>query len=202
MRKTSILTLLLCMIAALTMTSCLSDDDDDSGLTREEQHTAYLSVAGEHSGQLVYYDSIFTSKPSKVDSVAARVNFDTDSTVTVYNFRVNSIAHFVQDATAKACLENAPAQILKCNTIFYGLSPVTFHILPQKLTFSTTADGKPHTITLVFYAGYPNSYGVKSGKSLGLQIVLGGVFLDYENITGGTNLLANGLALPFIFNAK
>ena len=46
MRKTSILTLLLCMIAALTMTSCLSDDDDDSGLTREEQHTAYLSVAG------------------------------------------------------------------------------------------------------------------------------------------------------------
>ena len=202
MKKTSILTLLLCMTAALTMTSCLSDDDDDSGLTREEQHTAYLSVSGEHSGQLVYYDSIFTSKPSKVDSVAARVNFDTDSTVTVYNFRVNSIAHFVQDATAKACLENAPAQILKCNTIFYGLSPVTFHILPQKLTFSTTADGKPHTITLAFYAGYPNSYGVKSGKSLGLQIVLGGVFLDYENITGGTNLLANGLALPFYFNAK
>ena len=108
----------------------------------------------------------------------------------------------MQDATAKACLENAPAQILKCYTLFYGLSPVTFHILPQKLTFSTTADGKPHTITLVFYAGYPNSYGVKSGKSLGLQIVLGGVFLDYENITGGTNLLANGLALPFIFNAK
>lgn len=202
MRKTSILTLLLCMIAALTMTSCLSDDDDDSGLTREEQHTAYLSVAGEHSGQLVYYDTIFTSKPSKVDSVVAKVNFDTDSTVTVYNFRVNSIAHFVQDATAKACLENAPAQILKCYTLFYGLSPVTFHILPQKLTFSTTADGTPHTITLAFYAGYPNSYGVKSGKSLGLQIVLGGVYLDYENITGGTNLLANGLALPFYFNAK
>ena len=184
MRKTSILTLLLCMIAALTMTSCLSDDDDNNGLTREEQHTAYLSVAGEHSGQLVYYDSIFTSKPSKVDSVAARVNFDTDSTVTVYNFRVNSIAHFVQDATAKACLENAPAQILKCYTLFYGLSPVTFHIQPQKLTFSTTADGTPHTITLAFYTGYPNSYGVKSGKTLGLQIVLGGVFLDYENITG------------------
>lgn len=202
MKKTSILTLLLCMIAALTMTSCLSDDDDDSGLTREEQHSAYLSVAGEHNGQLVYYDSIFTTKPAKVDSVDAMVNFETDSTVTVYNFRVNSIAHFVQDATAKTCLENAPVQILKCNTIFYGLSPVTFHILPQKLTFSTTADGKPHTITLVFYAGYPNSYGVKSGKSLGLQIVLGGVFLDYENITGGTNLLANGLALPFIFNAK
>lgn len=202
MRKTSILTLLLCMIAALTMTSCLSDDDDDSGLTREEQHTAYLSVAGEHSGQLVYYDTIFTSKPSKVDSVVAKVNFDTDSTVTVYNFRVNSIAHFVQDATAKACLENAPAQILKCYTLFYGLSPVTFHILPQKLTFSTTADGTPHTITLAFYAGYPNSYGVKSGKSLGLQIVLGGVYLDYENITGGTNLLANGLALPFYFNVK
>ena len=202
MRKTSILTLLLSMLAALTMTSCLSDDDDDSGLTREEQHTAYLSVAGEHSGQLVYYDTIFTSKPSKVDSVVAKVNFDTDSTVTVYNFRVNSIAHFVQDATAKACLENAPAQILKCYTLFYGLSPVTFHILPQKLTFSTTADGTPHTITLAFYAGYPNSYGVKSGKTLGLQIVLGGVYLDYENITGGTNLLANGLALPFYFNAK
>lgn len=202
MRKTSILTLLLCMIAALTMTSCLSDDDDDSGLTREEQHTAYLSVAGEHSGQLVYYDTIFTSKPSKVDSVVAKVNFDTDSTMTVYNFHVNSIAHFVQDATAKTCLENAPAQILKCYTYFYDLSPVTFHILPQKLTFSTTADGTPHTITLAFYAGYPNSYGVKSGKSLGLQIVLGGVYLDYENITGGTNLLANGLALPFYFNAK
>lgn len=190
------------MIAALTMTSCLSDDDDDSGLTREEQHTAYLSVAGEHSGQLVYYDSIFTTKPAKVDSVGAMVNFETDSTVTVYNFRVNSIAHFVQDATAKACLENAPAQILKCYTLFYGLSPVTFHIQPQKLTFSTTADGTPHTITLAFYTGYPNSYGVKSGKTLGLQIVLGGVFLDYENITGGTNLLANGLALPFYFNAK
>lgn len=202
MRKTSILTLLLCMIAALTMTSCLSDDNDNNGLTREEQHTAYLSVAGEHSGQLVYYDTIFTSKPSKVDSVVAKVNFDTDSTVTVYNFRVNSIAHFVQDATAKACLENAPAQILKCYTLFYGLSPVTFHIQPQKLTFSTSVDGTPHTITLAFYAGYPNSYGVKSGKELGLQIVLGGVYLDYENITGGTNLLANGLALPFYFNAK
>lgn len=79
---------------------------------------------------------------------------------------------------------------------------MTFHIQPQKLTFSTTTDGKPHTITLAFYAGYPNSYGVKSGKTLGLQIVLGGVFLDYENITGGMNLLANGLALPFYFNAK
>ena len=202
MRKTSILTLLLCIIAALTMTSCLSDDNDNNGLTREEQHTAYLSVAGEHSGQLVYYDTIFTSKPSKVDSVVAKVNFDTDSTMTVYNFHVNSIAHFVQDATAKTCLENAPAQILKCYTYFYDLSPVTFHIQPQKLTFSTTADGTPHTITLAFYAGYPNSYGVKSGKELGLQIVLGGVYLDYENITGGTNLLANGLALPFYFNAK
>ena len=90
MKKTSILTLLLCMIAALTMTSCLSDDDDDSGLSREEQHSAYLSVAGEHNGQLVYYDSIFTTKPAKVDSVDAMVNFETDSTVTVYNFRVNS----------------------------------------------------------------------------------------------------------------
>ena len=202
MRKTSILTLLLCMIAALTMTSCLDDDNDDNGLTREEQHSAYLSVAGEHSGKLVYYDSIFTTKPAKVDSVATSVNFDTDSTVTVYNFRVNSIAHFVKDATAKACLENAPAQILKCYTYFYRLSPVTFHIQPQKLTFSTSADGTPHTITLAFYLGYPNSYGVKSGKTLGLQIVLGGVYLDYENITGGTNLLANGLVLPFIFNAK
>lgn len=202
MRKTSILTLLLCMIAALTMTSCLSDDDDNKGLTREEQHTAYLSVAGEHSGQLVYYDSIFTSKPSKVDSVAAKVNFDTDSTMTVYNFHVNSIAHFVSDATAKECLENAPTQILKCYTYFYGLSPVTYHLQPQKLTFTTMADGKSHTITLAFYAGYPNSYGVKSGKSHAMQIVLGGVFLDYESITGGTNLLANGLALPFYFNAK
>lgn len=190
------------MIAALTMTSCLSDDDDNNGLTREEQHTAYLSVAGEHSGLLVYYDSIFTSKPSKVDSVAAKVNFDTDSTMTVNDFHVNSIAHFVQDATAKACLENAPAQILKCYTYFYDLSPVTFLIQPQKLTFTTMADGKSHTITLAFYAGYPNSYGVKSGKELGLQIVLGGVYLDSESITGGTNLLANGLALPFYFNAK
>ena len=202
MRKTSILTLLLCMIAALTMTSCLDDDNDDNGLTREEQHSAYLSVAGEHSGQLVYYDSIFTTKPAKVDSVATSVNFDTDSTVTIYNFHVNSIAHFVSDATAKECLKNAPTQILKCYTYYYDLSPVTFHIQPQKLTFTTMADGKSHTITLAFYGGYPNSYGVKSGKDLGMQIVLGGVFLDYENITGGTNLLANGLALPFYFKAK
>lgn len=202
MRKTSILTLLLCMIAALTMTSCLSDDDDDKGLTKEEQHAAYLSVAGQHMGQLVYYDSIFTSKPAKVDSVAAMVDFENDSIATVYNFKVNSISHFVQDATAKACLENAPTQILKCYTYFYNLSPVTFHLQPQKLTFNTTADEKPHTITLAFYPGYPNSYGVKSGKDLGMRIVLVGVFLDYENITGGTNLLANGLALPFYFNAK
>lgn len=202
MRKTSILTLLLCMIAALTMTSCLNDDDDDNGLTREEQHTAYLSVAGPHDGQLVYYDSIFTTKPAKVDSVAAMVNFETDSTVTVYNFHVNSIGHFVQDATAKACLENAPAQIMKCYTYFYSLSPVTFHLQPQKLTFSTMAEGKSHTITLAFYAGYPNSYGVKSGKTIGLQIVLGGVYLDNENIIGGTNLLATGLALPFYFHNK
>ena len=202
MRKTSILTLLLCMIAALTMTSCLNDDDDDNGLTREEQHRAYLAVEGSHSGQLVYYDSIFTKKPSKVDSVATSVNFETDSTATVYNFHVNSIGHFVQDATAKACLENAPAQILKCYTYFYSLSPVTFHLQPQKLTFSTMAEGKSHTITLAFYAGCPNSYGVKSGKTIGLQIVLGGVYLDNENIIGGTNLLATGLALPFYFHNK
>lgn len=190
------------MIAALTMTSCLNDDDDDNGLTREEQHRAYLAVEGSHSGQLVYYDSIFTKKPSKVDSVATSVNFETDSTATVYNFHVNSIGHFVQDATAKACLENAPAQILKCYTYFYSLSPVTFHLQPQKLTFSTMAEGKSHTITLAFYAGCPNSYGVKSGKTIGLQIVLGGVYLDNENIIGGTNLLAAGLALPFYFHNK
>lgn len=42
MKKTSILTLLLCMITALTMTSCLSDNDDDNGLTREEIGRAHV----------------------------------------------------------------------------------------------------------------------------------------------------------------
>jgi hypothetical protein len=201
MKKTSIFTLLLCLFAALTMTSCMNDDDDNnSGLTPAEQHSAYQAVAGSHDGQLVYLDSIFSATSAKYDSVPSRANFDNDSTLYIDNFHVNSLAHFVADATAKACLDAAPALQLKCNTYFYQLSPVQFLIFPQTLSFTTVVDGTPHKITLAFYSGYPYSLGAKGSKNILCQIGCGGIYLDADGKTNPTNLLTSTRVAMFYFH--
>ena len=46
---------LLCSIALFT--SCLGDNDSDNtteGLTKEQIHTCYLKMAGEHKGKMLY----------------------------------------------------------------------------------------------------------------------------------------------------
>jgi hypothetical protein len=192
MKFLKFLPILGCCLAAVTFTSCNSDDDYPS-LTPEEVNQAFMAVKGNYEGDFIYLDPEAADKEDKTDTLAVSWEIDTDSTMTINNFPAAPLAMHITDATLAKAIAEQPDQPLKCHIGFYSVSPVGFLINPEAAEYEVEYDGKTHKVQVAFYLSTPYSYGAYSttSKNMQMQIVVAGIYVDKEL---NTSLLKNAVA--------
>lgn len=181
MKHFKLFSLLLCGLAAMTLTSCLNDDDDNNKLTPAEIQQAYLAVAGNHKGKVVIQAINPQNPADKLDTLAASWNVTTDSTMTVHNVPISKLAPYINDDNLKAAIAQLPDTTVQCLIGFTQLSPVTFLVNPNTLTYEKlNYNGGTHKVQIGFYTNNYNSYGTYNASShmMGVQMIIGGIYID------------------------
>lgn len=200
MKTFKIFSIMMCAVAALSLTSCLDDDDDDSnnGLTKEQVQQAFQQARGSYTGKMYYAYPDQTGQKQLTDSVVTSWTLDTDSTLTIHNFSLKGVGRNINDsALAKAFIE-APVQSMKCNIGFIRLSPVQFLINPTTVTLNGVEyNGGAHKVQAVFYANNLYSFGeYSSAGAIQMQIVFAGIFIDDKM---QQNMLTSSQGVGFTF---
>lgn len=181
MKKTKLLTLILCCIAAVSFVSCNSKDDPAPTIqppTAEEVKVAYNSIKGDYTGKLVYPKTLSSFK-SALDTLDTSWKISNDSVLVIKNFPTKVLASNITEPNLKEALEKAPAQDLDCRFGFYTVNPLVFLINPKTQKYTLNYDDKTHEVLVVFYVNSLNSYGnFAKEKKLQMQIAEGGIYVD------------------------
>lgn len=179
--------LLMGCLVAVSLTSCMDNDSDPTGLTREQARTAYNTVKGNYSGQLLFTRPTTASGSESVtDSISVNWTVDTDSTLVIRNFPSEVLSLYVTDETIRTAIAEAGPRSLTCYVGYFNLSPVKFLSNPSALAYDVTyADGTSHKVTVGFLINSNYSFGVysESSRFMQMQIVEGGIFVDQKATT-------------------
>lgn len=145
------------LLAVVSLSSCLSDNDDNSEAEKEWQEWYkgfQAEVAASHGpyAGYVYYQP--DAKSEEVDSIAAEWDIANDSLMVLRNVPTRL---FVQKLPEnQSSLKEA---ILALNTVdvrvkiifnVYYKSPLLFYVYPEPVTLNINVDGQPKTAVVNF----------------------------------------------------
>ena len=194
MKKFKLLTLFFAAFAALTLTSCLNDDDDNTGLTAEQIQNAYNATRGSHSGK-IYYTTGF-DKDGKDVKDSAVVSWDVTSDTVMYINNVPSkvLASVIADDDIRAAVESQGPQRIKCYINYINVSPIQWLVNPVSVSFDNLEyNGAKHKVTIAFYANSNYSFGqlitsVTPNIQM-MQFIAGALYVDDKINSDGINYL-------------
>ena len=180
--------------AALSLNSCIKDDNKTKDLTPEEISTAFNSVKGSYTGKAITRISTGVN-----DTVPISWDIDCDSLITIKNIPANMLSYQITNDEIKKALADMPPFDLTLKLKFVRTSPATFIINPKTPAFKINYGGKEHLLQVAFYIDNNYSYGqyYVDGKSLMMQVIGAGAYIDGEYQKG---LL--GQEVPFLFTGK
>lgn len=188
---------MLCCMAALSFTSCNTDDDGYT-LTKEDIAACLNAVQGNYTGKLIYPSQNPKVPSDTTDSLDIQWSATADTTIVVNQFPVSLVAKFVEDKDLKAALETINNKELKSSIYFTNVSPVVFLANATPLVIPVRYGEADHQVQISFYVNNTYSYGVynSSNKKSEIQLLLGGIFVD----KGQTNYLKT--PTPILFSGS
>lgn len=195
MKKFKLLTLFFAAFAALTLTSCLNDDNDDNnGLTPEQIQMAYNATKGSHKGKL-YYTTGF-DKDGKDVKDSADVSWDVTSDTVMYinNVPAKALASVIADDNIRAAVETQGPQSIKCYINYINVSPIQWLVNPVSVSFDNVEyNGAKHKVTIAFYVNSNYSFGqlitsVNPNIQM-MQFIAGALYVDDKINSDGINYL-------------
>lgn len=194
MKKFKLLTLFFAAFAALTLTSCLNDDDDNTGLTAEQIQMAYNATRGSHSGKIIYTTGF--DKDGKDVKDSANVSWDVTSDTVMYINNVPSkvLASVIADDDIRAAVETQGPQRIKCYINYINVSPIQWLVNPVSVSFDNLEyNGAKHKVTIAFYANSNYSFGqlitsVTPNIQM-MQFIAGALYVDDKINSEGINFL-------------
>ena len=186
--------------------SCLNSDDDNSrNLTPEQIQQCYYSVAGPHTGKLVYISGRTENGNNKTDSIPASWNVTSDSTMVFNNVSAKAIASAIDTTTTehkeiRAAIASQPSKQMNCYIGFVNTNPVQWLINPTGITYNVNYGGKDHEVKLVFYVNNSYSFGQynATSKIMQLQLLVYGAYIDGALDNGTTPLVTQGTPIWFV----
>lgn len=187
------------VLTVFGMSSCLNSDDDSNSLTQEQKQQCYYSVAGSHTGQLVYISGKDEKGNNKTDSIPASWNITSDSTMVLNNVSSKALASVIDTTTTehkeiRAAIASQPSKSMNCYIGFIYMNPVQWLINPTGITYNVTYGGKEHEVKLVFYVNNSYSFGQynATSKIMQLQLLVYGAYIDGTLDNGSTPLVTQG----------
>ena len=181
--KTLISTMMGCL-AALCLTSCLSDNDDikdtSASLTLADIALCFQAVEGHYTGDLIHSD--ITSDPTSYasDTIVGTWYIPTDSTLIITNFPSRLLAENISNPDLKEALAAEPDQTINCKIGFVTKDPIQFLVNPAVLTYNLHYGSSDHKVQVAFLANSGYSFGNYDAlkNELSMQIVEGGLYID------------------------
>lgn len=194
MKKFKLLTLFFAAFAALTLTSCLNDDDDNTGLTAEQIQMAYNATRGSHSGK-IYYTTGFNKDGKDVkDSAVVSWDVTSDTVMYINNVPAKVLASVIADDDIRAAVETQGPQRIKCYINYINVSPIQWLVNPVSVSFDNVEyNGAKHKVTIAFYANSNYSFGqlitsVTPNIQM-MQFIAGALYVDDKINSEGINFL-------------
>lgn len=206
-RLSRLFTIILCCTAAVSLTSCLGDDND-GGISTEEYSQWLTNISGFYMGgstwqkqnKVYFYNDTITDKnnPSKTDSITGitATFFKGDTTVVVQGMPGRVLAkELTGHDDIKQALEYDSRQAMKAKFDFFSISypQINFYIYPFDVTYSSLRypNGDTHDVTFKFGAPSLGAYQSLSNLQASvLDFYLIEVFVDGQRIQtvyDGTN---------------
>ena len=193
-------------LAALSLTSCINDDDNDNnGLTKAQISQCLTAVVGDYSGKMIYAAKNAANLSDTQDTLDINWTISTDTMVIVKAFPAKAIAESIWNSDLKAALqEQNPVQDIKCQMAFVINDPyIEFILGPQKADFHVFYKEQTHTLSVYFWANY--SYGDKdpsSGLTV-LRLTMGAAYLDNDEKSNLINSYGTeAVTIPFILTTS
>lgn len=173
-----------CCLAAMCLTSCIGDDNNDNrALTPAEVAQCLSSVKGTHQGKVIYPATNIKDVKDTADTLDISWTINTDSIMTIHDFPSKLLANSIdsiQGKELKAALTAAPNQDLVCRIGFVEMTPVQWLINPKSPCYELTTSDGAHKLNVAFYANSSYSIGVfnTTKSEFVMQIIEGAIYLD------------------------
>lgn len=186
--------LLVALMAAVSMTSCL-DDGNDNGITPEQEKQYRMVISGNYRGKILFKnEEINDSKnPNKIDSLLykeCRFNY-ADSTINLYSVPAKLLFKALEGhESLKAAAEAYGNVDLTLKYGIYAADNGGIYYLavtsPVKLTLEY--DGEKHDLAIAFLS---NTRGYYVKNTVLFQFVEAAIY-DGKDSSGNWKLLENG----------
>lgn len=187
------------MLAAVSLTSCLKDNDDsNTGLSKAEKEYCANIVKGSYTGNLIYAAKNIQNVNDVTDTLSVSWSITSDSTLTIHNFPSHLLAENISDKTLKEAIANSPDPDIDCLIGFITTNPIQWLINPVSPCYKLQFNGAEHNFYVAFYANSTSSFGryTSSTKKIEMQIVEGAIFMDKNETAYLTQ------ATPFVLETK
>ena len=201
MKNLKLIFLGLGCMAALSLTSCLKDSDDNEGLTPAQISQCFNAVRGEYTGKMIYPSS--DTKYGSTDTINVSWSVGADTMLVIRPFPAIIIAQQISDAEMKESLmkEDILSE-LKCYIGFFKLEEeADFLLAPIKMDFPIFYKGSTHTLSVYFWSN-SYSWGFKNLSTgvMGGQLVLSYAILDGDETKNYLNSTSSYASIPIIFS--
>ena len=167
-------------LASVGLTSCLSDDNNNNtGLSRQEVSQCYNYIKGNYTGKLLYESQNPNNPNDYIDTLDIASSVTADTLIVINQFPQAAFLDEIQDSTLKAALAEAEPTQLKVEFGFYQTNPIAFVLYPITVNYDIEIEGVAHKASLAFW--FNNySYGSFdiSSRVFQMQMIMAGLYLD------------------------
>ena len=191
---------LCCCMAAMGLTSCLFDEDENKELTPQDISQSFNAIKGNHSGSLLYENHNPNDPTDNVDTLEIAWSVTADTTVVISQFPQAVILDRIADQDLKEALEQAEPAPLKALIGFYQVDPIGFRLYPFPVEYNIEYQNAAHKAKLIFWINN-YSYGQydASSRAFRMQMMLAGLYLDEnESRSYLTNIEYDNSSIPIV----
>lgn len=193
----------LCCMAAMGLTSCLYEEDEDNHEITPQEIGQYLNaMKGNYSGKILFQVNNPNDPQDDLDTLDIAWSVTTDTMVIVNEFPQAVFLDRINDPQLKEAMEEAAPAPLRAKLAFYKANPVSFLVYPASVIYDIEYEGATHQASLVFWINTSYSYGLYdiTNKTFQMQLMGAGLYLD-EN-TNRSYLVNNeydNYSFPIVF---
>ena len=190
----------LCCLAGMFFSSCLGDDNDNQGLTRQEISQCFNAIKGNYTGKLLFENHNPNNANDVVDTLDIAWSITADTMIVINEFPQTVILDRIKEESMKAALQEAAPAPLRSLFGFYQTDPISFLLYPYSVVYDIELDGTAHKATLAFWLN-TNAYGLfdTSTRIIQMKFQAAGLYLD-ENTTHNylTNSAYDNSSIPIV----
>ena len=209
MKKITLLSLVAVLFTALTFTSCNTDDNGYSYLTKEQQDAYQTKMAGPYRNLVLLFDhKNDADDKNKVDSVETSCDFRNDSTFTISNFPIKKLAEHISNPELKEAISKVGDKTVAGKYMVLPNSQTNqayFYACPSPINLNLTygSDAKEHKVVLVFTtSSYYTGGCIWSTRQIGFPFYLTSIFVDGEQTNYIKNSIHSGTYVSFACRNK